>query len=114
MRSTLIVLALLSSVAAGYAEPPVAQALACPDDADECELELTGTLTSSRRDRLAKWDNLQISTVVDGKRTRVYASINIPHRRRLKLQVGTRYRFKLGARTPFGAHDLWVIDAKRR
>lgn len=111
MRSLVLALAL---TAPATAAPPEVQALTCPDDADNCELELTATLTSSRRDPLAKWDNLQFATVVDGKRKRVFASINIPHRKRLKLQVGTRYRIRLAAHKPFGAHDLWVIDATRR
>lgn len=113
MRSLALAVALVLTAPA-TAAPPEAQALTCPDDADDCELELTATLTSSRRDRHAKWDNLQFATVVDGKRTRVFASINIPHRKRLKLQVGTRYRVRVAAHRPFGAHDLWVIDAKRR
>lgn len=84
------------------------QPLSCPDDAESCELELEGKLTYSKRDRLAKWDNLRIAS----KGLIVHASINIPHRTRLKLKVGTRYRFKVAAHKPFGARDLWVVDAR--
>ena len=89
--------------AAAHAEP-----LSCPDAAESCELEISGKLTYAKRDRLAKWDNLRIST----KNGVVKASINIPHRTRLKLKVGTRYRFTVAARTPFGPHEVWVINAR--
>lgn len=91
------------AVATAHAEP-----LACPDAVDSCELEITGKLTYAKRDRLAKWDNLRIST----RNGVVKASINIPHRTRLKLKVGTRYRFTVAARTPFGPRELWVINAR--
>lgn len=42
----------------------------------------------------------------------VHASINIPHRTRLKLEVGRRYRFKVAAHKPFGAGDLWIVAAR--
>jgi hypothetical protein len=86
--------------------------IACADDAESCELKITGTLVYARRDRMAKWDNLGISTVVGGKRTLVKASINIPHRTRLRLKPQTRYRFTIAARAPYGAGELWVIDAR--
>lgn len=86
--------------------------LACPAGADECDVAIDGTLIYSKRDPLAKWDNLRIQTTQDGKRLVVYGSINIPNRTRLKLKVGTRYRFSISGRKPFGAHDLWVTDAK--
>lgn len=105
MRVTLLLLAAVATVADAR---PTAQTLTCPPDADSCDLEIDGKLTYSKRDRLAKWDNLRIAT----KGTVIYASINIPHRTRLKLKAGKRYRFKIGTRKPFGATDLWVIDAR--
>lgn len=89
------------------------QPLTCPNAGDECELDVEGKLVHAKRDPLAKWDNLRISTVIRGKPTLLLASINIPHRTRLKLKPGMRYRFTLAARTPFDAGSLWVIDAKR-
>jgi hypothetical protein len=94
------------------ARPAPSPSTTCPNDADSCELDIAGELVYTRRDELAKWDNLRISTIVDGKNTLVYASINIPNRTRLVLKAGTRYRFKIAAHKPFGARDLWVIDAK--
>lgn len=108
----LLLVALVNGAEARPAANPHTQALACPNDADTCELAIAGKLAYSRRDTLAKWDNLRISTVIDGKRMLVYASINIPHRTRLQLKVGTRYRFKIAAHKPFGAGELWVIDAR--
>jgi hypothetical protein len=93
---------------------PTTQALTCPKDAEACDLDIVGTLISSRRDALAKWDNLEVSAVIDSKRVVVYASINIPNRARLKLKAGTRYRFQMAAHKLFGAGDLWVVDAKPR
>jgi hypothetical protein len=110
----LLVLASVTNLA--HAEPtaaPETQVLTCPNDADSCELDIAGKLVYSRRGELAKWNDLRISTILDGKRTLVYASINIPHRARLRLKAGTRYRFKVAAHKPFGALDLWVIEAKR-
>jgi hypothetical protein len=83
------------------------------NDADSCDLFITGTLMYTKRDPLAKWDNLRISTIIERNRVLLHASINIPHRERLKLKAGTRYRFTIGAHKPFGARELWVIDAKR-
>jgi hypothetical protein len=111
-----VLLVLASAMTLAHAEPaaaPETQALTCPNDADSCELDIAGKLVYSRRGELAKWNDLRISTMLDGKRTLMYASINIPHRTRLKLRAGTRYRFKIAARKPFGALDLWVFDAKR-
>ena len=96
---------------AGPVVRPSTQALTCPNGADTCELTITGKLASSRRDAAVKWDNLQIATVVDGKRTIVYASINIPHREQLKLKADASYRFTIAADKPFGAMDLWVTGA---
>jgi hypothetical protein len=108
-----LLLAAFATVAeARPAADPQTQALMCPADVDTCDLAIAGKLVYTRRDALAKWDNLKISAVVERKATLVYASINIPHRTRLKLKAGTRYRFKIAARKPFGAGDLWVIDAK--
>ena len=112
MRVGFVVVAIASVAAAQPQARPEAQALACPDDAEDCELEVTGKLVYSRRDPAAKWDNLRISTVMDRKPILLHASINIPHRTRLKLKEGTRYRFKIAARRPFGAGELWVIDAR--
>lgn len=112
MRVPLVFVAFATVAEAAPPAGPEAQALTCPNAADTCDLDVAGKLVHARRDALAKWDNLRISTVVDGKRTLVYASINIPHRTRLKLKAGTRYRFKIAARKPFGAGDLWVIDAR--
>lgn len=111
MRQACLAVALMTTAAAAPDERPKTQPIACPNDADECELVITGTLKYTKRDPAAKWDNLRISAVVDGKRMLVYASINHPNRTRLKLQAGTRYRFKIVARRPFGAGDLSVIDA---
>lgn len=110
----LLVLAFASVAEARPAVAPQTQPLVCPDDAESCELAITGTLTSARRDAAAKWDNLRISTTLGGKRTLLYASINIPHRTRLRLKAGTRYRFRIAARKPFGAGELWVIGARPR
>lgn len=110
----LLVTAFATVAEARPAAVPQTQALTCPSDTDSCELDIAGKLLYVQRDTLAKWDNLRISTVVDGKHVLVYASVNIPHRTRLKLKSGTRYRFKIAAHKPFGAGDLWVIDAKRR
>jgi hypothetical protein len=110
-----IALVTIATVAAARpAAVPTTQALTCPDDADTCDLETAGTLVYSQRDVHAKWDNLRIASVVDGKRVLVYASVNIPNRTRLKLETNTRYRFKISARKPFGARDLWVMDATRQ
>jgi len=88
----------------------LAQAPACPDGAESCELEIEGTLVSSRRNEHAKWDDLRIST---GDERLIDAMINIPNRTRLKLKAKRRYRFIISAHAPFGAQDLAVIDAKR-
>jgi hypothetical protein len=113
-----VVLALVMLVAVADARPiagprPKTQPLSCPSGADACDLEVEGTLVYSKRDRLAKWDNLRISTELGGKRITIYGSINIPHRTRLKLKVGTMYRFTIAGRKPFGGGDLWVTNAKR-
>jgi hypothetical protein len=83
----------------------LAQAPACPDGAESCELEIEGTLVSSRRNEHAKWDDLRIST---GDEV-IAASVNIPNRTRLKLKATRRYRFKVAV----DSRDVWVIDAKR-
>jgi hypothetical protein len=113
----LLVIALVAVATVAGARPaaiPMTQALTCPNDAETCELDTAGTLVYSQRDEHAKWDNLRISTVVDGKRVVVYASVNIPNRTRLKLKTNTRYRFKISARKPFGGRDLWLTDATRK
>jgi len=103
MRTRIGVLVLLLSTVA------FAQAVTCPDAGDSWELEVEGKLVSSKRSEFAKWDELRIA--VDGGV--VDASVNIPNRTRLKLKPAKRYRFKIAANAPFGAHELWVIDAKR-
>jgi hypothetical protein len=113
MHRLLVVAVLVARAEARPALKPDTQPLICPGDAESCELAIEGTLAYSKRDTLAKWDNLRIATKQDGKRTVVYGSINIPHRTQLKLKVGTRYRFTIAGRKPFGASDLWVVDAKR-
>jgi hypothetical protein len=107
----LLLLAFVTVAEARPARGPVTQPLTCPSAADTCELDIAGTLVYSRRDPLAKWDNLRISPRKDEL---IYASINIPNRTRLKLVEGKRYTFKIRAHSPFGAGDLWVIDAKPR
>lgn len=114
MRLLLVMAVATATEAQPAASPTPSPTLTCPDDATECELDIVGELVYSRRDRLAKWDNLRISTVVSGKRTLVHASINIPHRTRLRLKPGTRYRFQIAAHSPFGARDLWIINARPR
>lgn len=111
-----ILVVVASATPAARAEPavpPATQPLTCPDDAESCELDLVGKLVHAKRGEHAKWDDLRVSTVVDRRRRLVHASINIPHRQRLKLQTGARYRFKVAGRKPFGARDLWVVEATR-
>jgi hypothetical protein len=113
MRAMLVLAVLVATAEARPAVGPNTQPLSCPGGAETCELDIEGTLVYSKRDKLAKWDNLRISTEQDGKRLVIYGSINIPNRTRLKLKVGTVYRFTISGRRPFGGGDLWVTNAKR-
>jgi hypothetical protein len=111
MMRLLLVVAALVTVA--HADPRVeSQPLACPNNDETCELAIEGKLVFAKRSVHAKWDNLEIATMRDGKDAVVHASINIPHRTRLKLKTGARYRFQIAASKPFGAGDLWVIGAE--
>ena len=113
IRRVLLLVLLVAQAEARPAVGPKTQPLSCPGGADRCELDIEGTLVYSKRDKLAKWDNLRISTELDGERVVLYSSINIPNRTRLKLKVGTVYRFTISGKKPFGGGDLWVINAKR-
>ena len=113
MRVALVLLVLVATAEARPVVGPKTQPLSCPGGADSCDLDVEGTLVYSKRDKLAKWDNLRISTELDGKRTVLYGSINIPNRTRLKLKVDTVYRFTISGKKPFGGGDLWVTNAKR-
>ena len=113
VRRVLLVLLLVAQAEARPAIGPKTQPLSCPGGADKCELDVEGTLVYAKRDKLAKWDNLRISTELNGARVVLYGSINIPNRTRLKLKVGTVYRFTIAGHKPFGGSDLWVTGAKR-
>ena len=110
MRFLLLVAML--QVAHADSRPPTRQALSCPDGKTECDLVLVGFVHV--HDQHVKWDTIKLVGTGDGKRLpkSVFASINIPHRRRLALKPQRRYRVVVAANAPFGADDLWIIDAK--